>query len=297
MIRISRTILCLTLTGVAAPLVSQDVPTGSHQSSPDYVEVAHGTLPIVLCAPHGGRLKPDSLPDRSKGVLQMDANTQELARAVAGEFEAGTDETAHLVVSLLHRRKLDPNREILEAAQGHPLAEATWKAYHEAIEQACQAAVVQHGFAFLVDLHGHAHPQARVELGYLHGIPDLTRISDPEVANELAASGSLQLVADRSKVSYRALITGPRSLGGLLEERGFHSTPSPRLVVPDPPFFRGGYTIRRHCVASNGVAGAQVELYRPNLRDTARNRQRFAEAMADSILQFLATHLDFKPTP
>lgn len=51
-----------------------------------YVEHTPGDLPLVLCSPHGGRLKPSDIPNRLYGVTTEDANTQELTRAVAEEL-------------------------------------------------------------------------------------------------------------------------------------------------------------------------------------------------------------------
>ena len=52
----------------------------------------------------------------TEGATEIDANTQELARAVADEFYTRTGHRVHLIASHLHRIKLDPNREIVEAA-------------------------------------------------------------------------------------------------------------------------------------------------------------------------------------
>ena len=252
-----------------------------------FIEYQPGELPLILAAPHGGREKPADLPDRREGVLTMDANTQELARAVADAVAALRGVRPHLVICHLHRSKLDANRDLAEAAQGNAAAEQAWREHHGFIEQACRAAVDRHGWAFLIDLHGHSHPQAQIELGWLHDAAALAQPEESINAATFAARGSAELLARRSSLPYSEFLRGPTSLGALLENQGFPATPSPRLPVPTPPYFRGGYTLVRHCAAERGVAGVQIEANRPRLRDTEANRQRFAEALATALNHFL----------
>lgn len=255
-----------------------------------FVEYVAGDLPLVLSAPHGGHLDAVEIPKRERGVVQSDAFTQELARAIAAEVEAQAGRRVHLIVCHLHRRRLDCNREVLEAAAGDPLAEKAWTEYHGFIESALAAAVSQRGRAFLIDLHGHAHKDVRVELGYLHSQEVLARSDAALDAPGLAAVGSLRHLIAVSKAPYSALLRGPRSLGALLEARGFPSTPSPGRPTPNLPYFQGGYTIRRHVATEAPVAGVQIECNRPGLRDTATNRARFARALVSSLREYLAEH-------
>ena len=256
-----------------------------------FIEYVPGDLPIIISAPHGGHLVPDELPDRDHGVTDSDANTQELARTIAAVIHARTGRHIHLVICRLHRRKLDANREIVEAAQGDPLAGQAWEEHHGFIEQACAAAVEKYGVAFLIDLHGHGHKDPRVELGYLHEPADLAATVEVMNAPAFAAGGSLGWVAARNQVPYDRLLRGPQSFGALLEERGFAATPSPRMPVPDVPYFKGGYTIARHCVATRHVTGFQIEANRPRLRDTAANRLAFAHALAGALEVYLPAQL------
>jgi N-formylglutamate amidohydrolase len=286
---------------ITAPLVLAQAPVGSVASDQAavngvygerrFIEYQKGSLPLVIAVPHGGRERPADIPDRSFGVLSMDANTLELGQAIAAVIKRRTGEVPHLVVCHLHRSKLDANRELEEAAQGNAAAEKAWLEHHEFIEKACQLAVAKHGFAFLIDLHGHGHPEARVELGYLHTPDDLAAGYDQTSSEDLVQKGSLAWLAERVPSGYADLLYGPHSLGALLEARGFLATPSPRMPVPTKPFFSGGYTVSRHCRPAAAVMGVQIEANRPRLRDTAANRQRFAEALAAALDQFLSTHL------
>jgi N-formylglutamate amidohydrolase len=281
----------LLIGAVAAAQADGGAPVSLVFGERNFIECQLGTLPLVIAVPHGGYERPVDLPDRSTGVMTMDANTQELGRVIADVIQQRAGGTPHLVLCHLHRSKLDANRDLAEAAQGSALAERAWREHHGFIEKACQTAVAQHGFAFLIDLHGHGHPEARVELGYLHGPEDLADCPD-KISNEVfVQAGSLAWLAERVPGGYGELLHGERSLGALLEARGFLATPSPRMPVPSTPFFRGGYTVARHCKPAASVAGLQIEANRPKLRDTEANRLRFAEALAAALDQFLISHL------
>ncbi len=286
-----------TLTGLVILVLC--VGAGAEELTPgnsvfgrqNYIEYVPGDLPLVVTVPHGGRLKPEEIPDRVNGVTDIDANTQELARTIAAVVHAETGHHVHLVVCRLHRSKLDANRELAEAAQGSGSAVQAWEEHHRFIEQACEEAVRKFGVAFLIDLHGHGHPDARVELGYLHNALDLADCDEALNQSSYVNAGSLRWIVERSELSHVELLHGPLSLGALLEKEGFPATPSPRMPVPTEPFFRGGYTIQRHCKSDKNVTGVQIEANRPRLRDTAENRLRFARALVKSLKDFFPAHL------
>lgn len=275
-------------------------PGKSYFGTQRYIEYLAGDLPIVLTSPHGGRLRPDTLPDRKEGVTNMDVNTQELARAIADELFARTGHRAHLIASHLHRQKLDPNRDIKEAAQGSPGAELAWREFHADVAEALAAAVAAHGFAFLIDVHGHAHPIARIELGYGLNPPQLNQPDASFDQSNLVAASTLADLHARLGGSGAALIRGPRSLGDFFTERGFRAVPS--LNDPQPgrnPFFGGGYTVVHHAggVKTAKIDGVQIETYRVGLRDTAENRARFAKITVEVLALFLRERYQFELTP
>lgn len=280
-------ILALTL-GVPA---EELVPGNSVFGRNNFIEYIPGELPLVIAVPHGGRMKPEEIPDRVDGVTDIDANTQELARTIAAVVHAETGRHVHLIVCRLHRSKLDANRDLPEAAQGSEVAAQAWREHHAFIEQACEQAVRQFGVAFVIDLHGHGHADPRVELGYLHNALDLADCDEALNESTYLNGGSLRWIVERSDLSHVELLRGPLSLGALLEREGFPSTPSPRMPVPTEPFFRGGYTIQRHCRSDKNVTGLQIEANRPRLRDTAENRLRFAHALVHSLHEFSLVHL------
>jgi N-formylglutamate amidohydrolase len=277
--------LCAAACGAEAP--PQEGLFGARR----FIEYQPGTLPLILAAPHGGREKPADLPDRTQGVVDIDANTQELARAVVAAVHEATGGRPHLIVCHLHRSKLDANRDLPEAAQGNALASQAWREHHSFIERACRKAVKDHGVAFLIDLHGHGHPDPRVELGYLFTASELAEDEQALNSPAFVRKSSLRWLVDKRGIAHIDLLRGPFSLGALLEQEGFPATPSPGKPVPGTPFFRGGYTIVRHCKAEAGVTGLQIEANRPRLRDTPANRQRFAQALAASLKTYFSRNL------
>lgn len=281
--------VCLVVSGRAGDFV----PGNSVFGARNFIEYMPGELPLVIAAPHGGRLTPEEIPDRANGVLGADVNTQELARTIADVIHEATGRHIHLIICRLHRSKLDANRDLPEAAQGNALAAQAWHEHHAFIETACDAAVRQFGVAFLIDLHGHGHSDPRVELGYLHDALDLADCDEALNAATAINASSLRWIIERGALSHTELLRGPLSLGALLEAQGFPATPSPRMPVPTEPFFRGGYTIARHCQADKNITGLQIEANRPRLRDTAENRLRFAHGLIAALQTYFSVHLGF----
>jgi hypothetical protein len=245
---------------------------------------------VILSAPHGGREKPDELPDRDAGTFAFDTNTQELARAVADELHARTGLWPHLVICRLHRRKLDCNRELAEAAAGHPLAEEAWQEFQGFLDAAEKSVKAQFGRGFYIDLHGHGHANQRLELGYLHSAEQLAVDDRALNKSQYAAESSLRAIAALNRVSYAELIRGERSFGALLEQHGFPCSPSPTNPRPQAPYFRGGYNTARHGREAAPLAGVQIESYSRGVRDTPESRAKFARALVSALETFLSVH-------
>lgn len=289
-------LLPLLLLTAAPAREAARVPGQSYYGTGRHVEHRAGDLPLVLTVPHGGRAQPADLPERRQGVKVMDVYTQELAAALVAELERHTGGKVHVIQSHLHRSRLDPNREIVEAANGHPGAERIWREFHTAVEEALAAAVARHGFALLIDLHGHGHPIARLELGYGLTAAQLNRSDEEFDRSGVIALSTLSDLHARRGGSAAALLRGPRSLGTLLAERGLPGTPSgPDPQPGPPPFFSGGYIVQRHAAAAGTpkVDGLQIECPRPGVRDTPANRARFGRAAAAALLEFLREQYGF----
>lgn len=265
-------------------------PTTRWTGRNDYVEYQAGTLPLVISAPHGGTLDPSEIPDRSWGTIVRDRATDELAYLIADALEDRTGERPHLIMSHLHRRKLDPNREIVEAAQDNPRAQQAWWEFQSLIEHASDRVEEEYGDGFYIDLHGHGHEIQRVELGYLLGSTTLGLSDQALDAGGYDDNTSVPALVASAGVSLSTLLRGPESLGTLLEDRSVPATPSgPQPGPGENPFFSGGYNTRRHgSFDGGGISGVQIELNYFGIRDTAENRELFAEQLADALAVYLA---------
>lgn len=263
-------------------------PGQSYLGRNGYTEYLPGELPVVLSAPHGGALTPSEIPNRTWGTTGQDRNTLDLALRIRDAVKAETGFYPHIILSRLHRVKLDPNREIVEAAQGDPEAERAWWEFQTFIEEA--EALVQEdlGEGLYIDLHGHGHAIPRLELGYLLSSSDLAYANESLSGAYFIEKSSFRALGTKPGIDFADLIRGPNSLGSLFEAVGFPAVPS--QSQPDPggnPFFSGGYNTARHGSRDGGsMSGVQIECNYPGVRDNAQNRQAFADALADVLSTF-----------
>lgn len=263
-----------------------------------YIEYVPGDAPLVIVAPHGGTLSPSGLPDRSCAgcTTTNDLNTQELARTLVEEFRQRTGARPHLIVNRLHRRKFDGNRDLAEATGGTASLNTSWTWLHAAIDSAKAGVARRHARGLVIDLHGHAHPIARLELGYLLGDAEL-RASDATLAagGAMSRSSVARLAADTRTVDDRgvALLRGPRSLGALLGGEGIRSVPSPTDPAPliGEEYFNGGYNTQRHgSLAGGSLDAIQIECHLAGIRDTETNRVAFAKALTTALRTYFMAH-------
>lgn len=268
-----------------------------------WIEYTPGDAPLVIVAPHGGLLLPSELLDRgcAECVTVNDANTQALARAIVDSFTVRTGRRPHLVANLLHRRKFDGNRALGEATSGNTAILApSWEWMHAAIDSARADVVRRAGRGLLIDLHGHAHDIARLELGYLLSASQL-RLSDADLdaGRLLGVSSIARLATDaRGAPPVGELLRGPSSLGGLLAARGVPAVPAPSAPAPlvGEDYFSGGYNTDRHGSRLGGFVDAiQIECHFPGVRDTPDNRARFAGILTDALLVLLRDRYGWTP--
>lgn len=280
--------------------VTAYAPGTSYFGRKSYVEYIPGELPVVISAPHGGSLEPQEIPNRTYGTTVTDSNTRETTLAVRDAFLERTGKAPHVVISHLRRTKLDPNREIGEAAQDNAFAELAWHEFQQYIELASATVTQTYGSGFYIDLHGHGHAIPRAELGYMLSSSQLNR-TDAEIdAQGLAAQSSIRALAAESPLLFSQLLRGPRSLGGYLQAEGVRSVPSPSDPSPGADaYFSGGYNTDRHGSRAAGrtVSGVQIELNNAGIRDTDTNRRAFGAALARALEAFMLDHYGFFRAP
>ncbi|MBC8182101.1 T9SS type A sorting domain-containing protein [candidate division KSB1 bacterium] len=275
----------------------QYIPGEIYNGRNNYTEFRPGELPLIFSAPHGGSLEPSEIPDRSYGITVTDMKTIETALAAREAVFNFTGKYPHVIISNLKRTKLDPNREIVEGAQGNQWAEQAWNEYHKFIEIAKDSVTVKFGKGLYIDFHGHGHSIKRLELGYLLSSTDLMLSDEQLNASEYINKSSLKALAAETPASFPDLIRGSKSLGTLLEERDIPAVPS--SPQPDPgsgnSYFSGGYSTKRHGSRDSGViSGLQMECHYNGIRDTSGNRKRFAEKLTEILDIYFQEHLGWE---
>ncbi|MBL0169868.1 MAG: hypothetical protein IPP90_03915 [Gemmatimonadaceae bacterium] len=280
-----------------------------------YIEYIAGNAPVILTAPHGGTLVPSSIPDRTASTCGgaattvTDTNTGELVRAMQRRFFARFGTYPHIIISLLSRRKLDPNRVAPEADCGNADAAAALEDWHGFINTAKSAVLLTSGKGWYMDMHGHGHAIPRLELGYLLADADLNRT---DAALDATASfenvSSIRTLSEFSPLSFATLLRGPTSLGTLYANNGFPALPSGGDPSPNgADYFNGGDNTVRHACGSgasalggtsNGnICGVQIESNFTGVRDNATNRDRFGDATATVLEEYLRVHWGLRLAP
>lgn len=258
-----------------------------------YVEYLPGHLPVIIGAPHGGTLKPESIANRTVGRVAQDSFTQEMARQMREEMRRQFGAAPHLIVCRLHRLKVDCNREVREAAQGNAAAETAYREFHGFIATARGRVQQDFGCGLYIDLHGHRHAQQLVEIGQLVPATKLD-LSDAQLdaGDFISRQSSIRELDRRSPYSFSALLRGPKSLGGLLEARGFSSTPSPAHPSPgNHEYYNGAYDVEIHGSRTSGtVSAVQIEAPFKGARDTPENRAHFVVALSEALGEYFEAH-------
>lgn len=283
--------VALAATHIVASGAAAQVAPGPRSYGPSqYVEYVEGNAPIILSAPHGGYLEPTAIPNRSYGVTSQDRKTQELARRIASAMSERFGLMPHLVISHLHRKKLDPNRDIVEGAQGNHVAEAAWREYHGFLDAARAKVTQQWGQGLYLDIHGHGHPVDWVEIGYLLSATELAQSDATLRSNSSAQQSSIRALAARPNMDFPTLLRGAKSLGDFLSKNGFRAVPSPRDPHPGSnSYFNGGYSTERHGSRAGGtIDGIQLE-HPLSLRADARPQRAYIDTLVDAVeAQFVA---------
>jgi hypothetical protein len=265
-------------------------------------------MPLLVVAPHGGLLQPSALAARNCAVITAtvpgsdcttvnDGETQDLARRVVDSVLARTGRRPHLVVNLLHRNRMDGNRDRAEATGNNAALDRTWTWFHAFADSARARIGATAGRGLALDVHGHGRPLPRIEWGYLIGRSALNA-ADSVLALAATTSSVRRLAQDgRASDSFVALVRGPNSLGGLMQGLGYAGVPSPGQAGPGTEdYFNGGFNTARLGSRDGGALDAiQLEAHGPGVRDTPENRGRFAGALARALDTYLRRHYGWAP--
>lgn len=264
--------------GIVATLASADAvyqPAPVIAAAPtELVSVQHGTLPIILSAPHGGTSRVPGSKDRTAGVVVRDVLTAQVTLLVAQRLTETLGAKPSFVIAQFSRKDADANRSRAEGIENEA-AGAQYDAYHRSLRALVDESRLKHPAAILIDIHG----QARVPDAIVRG----TRNGKTVAA----------LVRRRGETA----LSGPESLFGRLKAAGYRVLPDIDPERPDQntqpeTFFDGGYIVGTYGSQNeHGIDAIQVEL--GGMRSD--NTMKTARDLADAIAVFYAAHV--KPEP
>ncbi len=232
------------------------------------VTVEAGGLPIIIAAPHGGRLALPEIPARrGAGVAQFtterDSNTAELAEMIAANLAADLGAPPFLVVARFERKFIDANRAE-NAAFETTAAKAYYEAYHGALRAAAAAVKERWGGGLLLDIHGQGAAADTIFRGTHNG---------------------RSVAALRQRFGAAAVI-GPKSILGHMAALGYRIEPA----AGEERRYTGGYTTQTYgSHRGTAVDAIQLELG-ANLRRQA-NLERTAGDLARAIGIFAREYL------
>ena len=264
-----------------------------------YIEYYPGDIPIILSAPHGGRLTPNEIPDRTYGTTVTDDNTYELTKVVMDTMKIRFGGTPHVILCRLKRTKLDANRDSIEAAQGNRYAIRAWQEYHHYINTAKNKIEADGSSGLFFDMHGHgANPDGfydlRTWLGYLVPGDVLDQADTVLNTRENANKTSIRALVDTSRFDFIQVLRGKNSFGALLDSLSYKSVPSTKDPGPmGSRYFSGGYNTARHGSRGGGTISAiQIEAPKPGIRQSVSTWSQFAQAFTIAVDEYFFRHIN-----
>jgi glutamine amidotransferase-like uncharacterized protein/N-formylglutamate amidohydrolase len=241
-----------------------------------FVRTQAGELPIILSAPHGGKMDvPDVAVRQSKGlptggsgfVVDRDTGTEELAQQVAESIEKRFGKKPYFVIARSHRKYLDPNRPP-EIAYEDADAKPVYDAYHLALSNSCREVQQKFHKGLLLDIHGQGTAKDTVFRGTQNG-------------------KTVTLLRERFGESAQV---GETSLFGRLKTHGWKVHPDP-LDGQEQSGFRGGYIVQTYGSHQGfGIDAIQLEFGADYRAKDAR--EKTATTLTDAIAEYATSFLD-----
>lgn len=241
----------------------------------ELVEVRRGDLPIIISAPHGGRLGIDKAPLRTgkaEGIKQFatvrDGGTDQLAKAVSQAIERKSGRRPHLIVAHFSRRFVDANRPAEWAYESEP-AGLVYEAYHESIKRARDWVLEEFDQGILIDIHAQGADRDTIFRG--------TR-------NKATVKHMLSKFGEDA-------FEGKRSIFGLLTERGYRIFPAPGNPATEHKSYNGGYITGTYGSMKGGTIDSIQLEFGYNQRSPERIKQT-AEDLADALMIYTREYLE-----
>jgi N-formylglutamate amidohydrolase len=269
----------LTIRGFWLTLVLSQLVMRARCDEPSrFVRTQAGELPIILSAPHGGKLdvpdvdvrKGEGLKTGARGfVVSRDTRTEELAQQVAAAMEKRFGRKPFFVIARSHRKYLDPNRPP-EIAYEDSDAKPVYDAYHSALIDACRDVQKKFHKGLLLDIHGQGEAKDTVFRGTQNG-------------------KTVTLLRERFG---EAAHIGESSLFGRLKTHGWKVHPDP-FDGGEQSGFRGGYIVQTYGSHQGfGIDAIQLE-FGADYRAKAA-REKTAVTLTNAVADYAASYLDLK---
>ncbi|KAI8333314.1 hypothetical protein BC941DRAFT_434380 [Chlamydoabsidia padenii] len=259
------------------------------------VTVIEGQLPLIISVPHGSLQLPSTIPNRTSGQLIADAYTISVGQQLSQLVEEHYNASPYVVILNVARRKVDVNRPMdqsCESTQGKRI----WKHYHNVLQKTVDTVKKTYGHGLLLDIHGQAHKEGMVELGYLL-TSDTLRSTKKEDSTLIQQSSLQSLAARLDKQHASSLLRGNGSFGYAMmmgqhdvddnQQLSIQVVPSPAHTAPTEHslYFFGGYTTERYHTTLDVI---QVETPKV-LRFSKQGRKLLCDRLAQAAI-FMLDH-------
>lgn len=271
-----RTVENVILIACLALVLAGSQPANAAQTAKQVTEplitIQHGTLPIVISAPHGGRVPLKGVPERHgvgvrKFVVGCDDNIAELADLLAVKLELQLGGKPYLVIARFERKYLDVNRVAADAYESKAV-EPLYALYHRTVAADCAEVRQRWTHGLLLDLHGQADEPTALLRGTLSG---------KTVSSLVSRQGENAFL-------------GPQSILGQLAANGIPILPSLKLQDPET-LFSGGYIVQTYgSQYGDGVDAIQLE-FGTNFRKS-EELEKTASTLAAAICVFYRSYLN-----
>lgn len=228
-----------------------------------------GELPIVISAPHGGRLAIPDCPLRVNSKLPqfvtvLDTSSDKLAEEIAAETEKLLGKKPWLIVAKFSRKYVDANRSAENGVESES-GRKVYQQYHDALRQAVDSSRTEPR-ALLLDIHSQGENKERIYRG----------------------TNNFKSLSKFKKTSGLDLLLGPKGFLGTLESQSI--TIFPPCSAPtekEASSFNGGY-ITQHYGSSHedGIDAIQLEV------GASYRKKDTLTATAKAIARAIKAHLD-----
>ncbi|CAN5252197.1 hypothetical protein BH11PLA2_BH11PLA2_30340 [soil metagenome] len=241
----------------------------------DYMILREGTLPILLSAPHGGRMPiKDATVRKGVGVTQFvtgpDMSTDDLALKIAELLEKRFGAKPYLVIAKFERKYADANRTAAHAYESEA-AKPVYELYHSTLTKYRDTIKKDFTSGLVLDIHGQGGEVNTIFRGTNGG-------------------KSVKHLIDRHGDQ---ALTGPKSLFGQLASHDILIFPTIGSKDKEDSRYNGGYIVQTYGSSDGGNVDAIQLEFGTNLRQKTKI-EATAKAAADSIAVFVEEFLDVK---